>query len=211
MSESRSRRSGIPAEALARFTTAEGRLYPTAVLDPEAYEHALRLCSLLLVDLRSSCPDIEAVLQRRERLLTLLPLRAAAAGLSLRGFEPETLVDAASAVRCRELGAHAATVDHEARVAAARAAGQEWLVEEPDPAAVMAGFYRRVELHVPSGTVLVGSVEADSNGGSATYRLEIVPGTAELGGPDEPARTFADRDEWLRAVEHSRSRISAGS
>lgn len=211
MPESQSRRSGIPAEALARFTAAEGRLYPATVLDPERYERALGLCGLLLADLRCSCPDIEAVLQQREALLALLPFRAAAAGLSLRGFEPETLVDAASALRCRELNASTAREDHEARISAARAAGQEWLVEEPEPAAVMAGYYRRVELHIPSGTVLVSSVEAGGNRDHATYRLEILSGTTRVEGPGEPTRTFADREEWLRVAEQCRSTISARS
>jgi hypothetical protein len=210
MPEFQSQRSGIPAEALARFTAAEARLYPTAVLDPEGYERTLGLCGLLLADLRSSCQDIEAVLQRRETLLALLPLRAAAAGLSVRGFEPETLVDAASALRCRELSAGTATADHEARLSAARAAGQEWLVDEPDPAAVMAGSYCRVEHHLPSGTALVSSMEA-GNRGPATYRLEVIPGAGVVDEPHEPARTFADRDEWLRLADQYRSAISARS
>jgi hypothetical protein len=208
MADVPSRTSAVPAEALARFAAAEGRLYPTAAFDPETYERALELCSLLLSDLRSGCPDIEAVLQRREALLADLPVRAAAAGLTPLGFEPETLVDAASAVRCREISASTAAADHEARLSAARAAGQEWLVEEPEPAAVMAGSYRRVEHHVPSGTVLVSSIDA-STPRSVTYVLEVTPGSGLVDEPLEPVRTFADRDEWLRVTERYRSTICA--
>lgn len=202
--------SGIPTEALARFTAAEGRLFPAAAFDPEGYQRGLELCGLLLTDLRSSCPDIEAVLQRRETLLATLPERAAAAGLPLLGFAPETLVDAASAVRCREISASTAAGDYEARLSAARAAGQEWLVEEPDPAAVMAGSWRRVEHHVPSGTVLVCSI-AVGTGGTVTYGLEVLRGSGLADAPLDPVRTFADRDEWLRVAEHYRSTISGRS
>jgi hypothetical protein len=117
-------------------------------------------------------------------------------------------VDAASALRCRELSASTAAADREARRSAARASGQEWLVDEPDAAAVMAGSYRRVEHHLPTGTALVSSMEAGSRG-PVTYRLEVTPGTGRVGEPHEPARTFADRDEWLRVTEQYRSAISA--
>ena len=203
-----SRRGGMPADAVARFAAAEARLYPTAAFDPEGYERALELCGLLLTDLRSSCPDIEAVLERREALVTELPIRAAAAGLTPLGFEAETIVDAASAVRCREISASTAAGEHEARLSAARTAGQEWLVDEPDPADVLAGSYRRVEHHVPSGTLLVCTIEASSPG-AVTYVLEVVRGGGLGEQPLEPVRTFADRDEWLRAAEEHRSAISS--
>jgi hypothetical protein len=210
MADVPSRKSGLPAQTLARFTAAEGRLYPSAAFDPEGYERGLELCSLLLTELRSSCPDIEAVLRRRDTLVTDLPARAAAAGLTPLGFEPETLVDAACAVRCREIGARTAAADHEARLSSAGAAGQEWLVDEPEPAAVMAGSYRRVEHHVPSGTMLVCTIEATPPG-SVTYALEVMPGSGLVDESLESVHTFADRDEWLRVIEHYRSTISAVS
>ena len=87
-------------------------------------------------------------------------------------------------------------------------AGHEWLVEEPDPADVLAGSYRRVEHHLPSGTMLVCIIEASTRG-AVTYVLEVVPGGGPVDGPLEPVRTFVDRDEWLRAAEQHRSAISA--
>jgi hypothetical protein len=93
----------IPREALVRFTAAEGRLYPLAMVDPEAYERGVTLTGMLLKDLRSTCPDIDAVLDRRETLLQLLTETPEENSPSAGGFSPETLVDAASALRCREL------------------------------------------------------------------------------------------------------------
>jgi len=95
--------AGIPAVAMARFTAAEGRLYPMVMVDPEGYQHATTLVGLVVDDLRASCTDIEAVLQARAGLIDRLPEIAAAASLTPSGVPPETVVDAASAIRCREL------------------------------------------------------------------------------------------------------------
>jgi hypothetical protein len=94
----------IPAEAMARFVSAEGRLYPTALTDVDAYQRATSLVGLVARELRSST-DIDAVLGRRAELVSRLPMLAASAGLSLHGLAADSLVDAASALRCRELQA----------------------------------------------------------------------------------------------------------
>ena len=93
---------GIPPDAVVRFTAAEARLYPLAMVDPETYERAVTLTGSLLKHLRATCPDIDAVLEGREALMLLLTETTDEARPSLIGFTPETLVDAASALRCRE-------------------------------------------------------------------------------------------------------------
>ena len=201
--------SDIPPEELARFRAAEDRLYPLAMADPERYQRGVALCSLLLEDLRASCPDVAAVLQHRSALNEHLLRRAETTGFGLGGFAPETLVDAACAIRCRELQAESARAEELARVTAAREAGQEWLVEGPDPTEVIAGFYRRVEVHLPTGTRLVTSMEADG-GGRTRYLLEMVPGDAAAGrGLEGRSQRFEDRADWQRASEQCRSEISA--
>ena len=95
----------IPPDAEARFTAAEARLYPLVMVDPDSYERAVTLTGMLLEDLRSTCPDIDSVLKRRGALLPLLTGPADETRPSLAGLNPETLVDAASALRCRELQA----------------------------------------------------------------------------------------------------------
>lgn len=205
-------RRDLPPEDLARFRAAEDRLYPLAMTDPERYQRGLTLCGLLLDDLRSRCSDVETVLQRRSALLEQLPRRAAEAGVGLLGLDPETLVDSSCAVRCRELVEEAARSDERARVTAALEAGQEWLVEEPDPAAVLAGFYRRVEVHLPTGTRLVSSMEADSGSRPITYRVEVIPGAAAAErGLERRSQTFDDRADWVGATDRYRSEITAVS
>lgn len=201
---------GVPPEAVARFTAAEARLYPLAVVDPAAYERGVTLTGMLLADLRDTCADVDAVLRRRSAMIRRLRDSTDEAGPGPVGLRPETLVDAASAVRCRELQKEQAARDVAAKVAAAREAGVEWLIEEPDPGSLFSGLYRRVELHVPTGTALVCTVEADGSGHAAAYRLEVVP-PRDAGGPPpgEATETYEDQPSWARAIERRRDELSA--
>ena len=97
----------IPPAVLARFTTAEARLYPMAMTDPDGYERAITLVGMVANELRQHCADIESVLERRNELIAELPGLAGAKGLELGGLPPDAVVDAASALRCRELQARA--------------------------------------------------------------------------------------------------------
>jgi hypothetical protein len=100
----------LPAAALARFTSAEARLYPMAMTDAVGYELATTLVGLVATELRRDCQDVESVLSSRDSLIDRLPQLAGEAGLELEGLAPDTVVDAASALRCRELGARAARI-----------------------------------------------------------------------------------------------------
>jgi hypothetical protein len=97
----------IPPEVLVRFTSAESRLYPMAMTDPDGYQRAITLVGMVANELRQQCTDLESVLERRNELIDALPGLAGAKGLELGGLPPEAVVDAASALRCRELQARA--------------------------------------------------------------------------------------------------------
>jgi hypothetical protein len=89
---------------MARFVAAESRLYPTAMTDVDAYQRATALVGLVARELRSTT-DIDAVLGRRTELVDRVATLAAQARLSLHGLPADAVVDAASALRCRELQA----------------------------------------------------------------------------------------------------------
>jgi hypothetical protein len=197
----------IPASAMARFTDAEARLYPIAMVDPDGYERATTLVGLVVAELRRSGSDIESVLSRRDELIGLLPTIAHGAGAGLGNLPPDAVVDAASAVRCRELQAAGTAAAVQARITAARSAGEEWVVDEPDPAQVMAGSYRRVELHLPTDSTLIASIEAGVPGEMTAYTLELVPGNESV---SRQTWRYPDRDAWQAAVEQLRADISAG-
>jgi hypothetical protein len=97
----------IPPAVLARFMSAEARLYPMAMTDPDGYERAITLVGMVANELRQQCADLGSVLERRNELIAALPGLAADKGLELGGLPPDAVVDAASALRCRELQARA--------------------------------------------------------------------------------------------------------
>jgi hypothetical protein len=99
--------SPIPPAVLLRFTSAESRLYPMAMTDPDGYERAITLVGMVASGLRQQCTDLDSVLERRNELIAALPELAAEKGLELGGLPPDAVVDAASALRCRELQARA--------------------------------------------------------------------------------------------------------
>jgi hypothetical protein len=95
----------LSTAAMLRFTTAEGRVYPLAMTDPPGYELVITLVGHVANELRKSCKDFNSVLAAREDLIGRLPDLAEAAGVESIGLSPDTIVDAASALRCRELQA----------------------------------------------------------------------------------------------------------
>ena len=97
----------LPVEAMTRFTAAEASLYPMVMSDPAGYELAITLVGLVAEELRRDCADVAAVLGRRGELIGRVPRLAAEAGMSTGGLSAEVVVDAASALRCRELLASA--------------------------------------------------------------------------------------------------------
>ena len=99
--------AALPPAVLVRFTNAEARLYPMALADPEGYERAITLVGLVADELREHCADLDAVLECREEQIAALPELAAVNGVELGGLPPDAVVDAASALRCRELQAQA--------------------------------------------------------------------------------------------------------
>jgi hypothetical protein len=78
-----------------------------AMTDPDGYERAITLVGMVANELRQQCTDLDSVLERRNELIAALPGLAAAKGIELRGLPPDAVVDAASALRCRELQARA--------------------------------------------------------------------------------------------------------
>jgi hypothetical protein len=194
---------------LAKFADAEGRLYPMAIVDAACYERATGLVGLVVTELRRSCADIGSVLTQRSELIASLPALAAGAGLAAAGLPPDVVVDAASAVRCRELQAVATARATQGRIDEARSAGQEWLIDEPDPAEVMAGSYRRVERHLPTNSTLIMAIEAGRDGASSEYSIELIA-VATAGATTSRTWRYPDREAWVVAAEHFRAEVHRG-
>ena len=130
----------VPPEAMARMTTAEARLYPMAMVDPGRYERATTLVGLVA----ASCGGAGASTRCWRDGRSCSPRCPAGGRLGCRPGRPGAadVVDAASALVCRQIQAQRAAATWDARIDEARRAGREWLVVEADPTAVMAGVHQ---------------------------------------------------------------------
>lgn len=207
------------AEALrrarARWRAAEDRLFPVALVDADAYRRALHVVSLLLDELRVSTTSLDQLLDLDADpapLLAALPDEAAnriqPAGSA--GGEHRLTVEAAFAVRDRELAAAAERSRRAAAIASARSEGATWVDLEGSWEAVQRTGLRHTEMHLATGRALVATVDPYS--GDGPHRLELVVLGADTGTPVETTdedRVFADRAEWLAERERRRAEIAS--
>lgn len=205
------------AEALrrarARWRAAEDRLFPVALVDPDSYRRALHVVGLLLDELRVSTTSLDQLLDLDADpapLLAALPAepanRTQPAGSA--GGEDRLRLEAAFAVRDRELTAAAERSRRTAAIASARAAGEIWVDLQGSWEAVQRTGGLHTEMHLATGRALVASVDPYS--GEGPHRLQLVVLDAHTGIPVEVTdrdRAFADRAEWLAQRERWRAEI----
>jgi hypothetical protein len=101
-------RDGGEPHAVRRWRAAEGRLYPLITADPALYEAAVTLVGEAAAVLRRRCSDATEL----EELDTaeVLVRCASTPAVTALGVDPDTALDAARAIRWREL-----TADHQMR------------------------------------------------------------------------------------------------
>ncbi|MFI6597326.1 hypothetical protein ACIBHX_13810 [Nonomuraea sp. NPDC050536] len=181
------------AELARRLRAAEDRLFPLAMVDTERYQRALQLVGALARRL-SDIGDFAALAAVEAEMSGWLD----DLDIPLDGLDTRLVIEAAMSHRFRELltSLGAQTVER------TRAAGLEWAVlEEPDDAAWRGGAARWVELHIPTGTIMVRSVVAEP---VITYRLEVTGDAVRV-------EEFTSRQAWLEAIAQVRQALTSES
>ena len=193
--------------ARARWRAAEDRLFPVVLVDPDTYRRALYVVGLLLEQLRANTTSLDQLLGLDvdpEPLLSTLPASSV-------GAEERLTLEAAFAVRDRELAAAAKRGRRAAAIALARSAGATWVDLEGSWEAVLSTGARHTEMHLPTARALVATIDPYS--GDGPHRLELVVLDGETGTPVETTdrdRAFADRAEWLAERQRWRADIEEG-
>ena len=209
--------SGVPAELLSTWSSAEERLYPVIMLRPDLYQRAVELVRKVADEL-GSCGDLRALVAAWPDATDIV-YRASALGLlPLADLDVNLVAGAGFSMRYRELAGPAERADRLARVAAAAGDGDAWVLVSETGSAASAGYvpWVRVEMHVPTGAGLSQTVEADPTTGLPRFRLEVVrldPATGDRLDPvDDLAmeESFEDRAEWTAAIEAQRRQIESG-
>jgi hypothetical protein len=211
--------------ARARWRAAEDRLFPVVLVDPDTYRRALSVVGLLLEELRANTTSLDQLLGLDvdpAPLLSALPAGSAggaqfagsAGGAQFAGSaggEDRLTLEAAFAVRDREITAAAKRGRRAAAIALARSAGATWVDLEGSWEAVLGTGARHTEMHLPTGRALVATIDPYS--GDGPHRLELVVLDGDTGTPIETTdrdRAFADRAEWLAERERWRADIEEG-
>ena len=200
-------------QARARWRAAEDRLFPVALVDADAYRRVLHIVSLLLDELRVSTTSLDQLLDLDTDPVSLLAAlsdepanRIQPAGSA--GGENRLTLEAAFAVRDRELAAAAERSRRAAAIASARSEGATWVDLEGSWEAVQRTGARHTEMHLATGRALVATVDPYS--GDGPYQLELAVLDGDTGTPVETTdedRVFADRAEWLAERERRRAEI----
>jgi hypothetical protein len=204
------------AEALrrarARWRAAEDRLFPVALVDPDGYRRLLSVVAVLLQQLRAATTSLDQLLELDSHPAPLVAAASVAAVDGVDGVADRMALEAAFAVRDRELVAAAERERRIRAIAAARNAGATWVDLEGSWEAVCRTGTRHTEMHLRSGRALVATVDPYS--GEGPHRLEAVVLDTDTGAPiktSEHERLFADRAAWLAERERWRAEIDRGS
>ena len=186
-----------PTTMLAAYwSECERRLYPTATTNPDVYKSAVRLVRAV-TDALAPVGDLEELARRWEHRSDILDEAARATGEVVAYGLSEETVGAAFLLRRRELRAELAERRRQDQVAAARRAGEAWVVihEQGDLGSGLVDPYQCVELHLPTGLAVVSMVEPDPSTMTPAYVVTVTAMSGEQGRtPDVDAGSFGDRE-----------------
>lgn len=212
----------VPAETLRSWDAAEARLFPLVMARPDEYERSLAVIQVLLGWLRSQCQDVPALLAQSARGGAIVTdatgepsgdqgeprLDEGGLGTGVRG---DLIAAAACAMRYRELVAQSAARGRRDAFARASAHGASWAVIEEVGDEARAPYlpYQRVEAHVPSGRVVIISIEPDETLNAVRRldegTLDLASGRLAVGAE---IGSYTSASEFDDAVASARLRLS---
>jgi hypothetical protein len=186
------------AAARARWRSAEDRLYPALISDPDTYQRALTEIQAIVGVLRARGDDVSVLFAAEHDAAGLV----AQACPRSSGLPIDLMVGVACGMRDRELGAQRERLRVQGVLAETRAAGRTWAVTSGPERLGELSDGRTVAVHLPTGTAVTATVDVWS--GAPPYGLEVAPPEGE-----PSYRSFSDRDEWLAAYRRCRSELDA--
>ena len=203
----------IDPELERRWRRAEDAFFAQAWVETSLYETSVELVRGLADGLRDVSSENDLAVAYAERGTAWVEGRLVELELP-RGawLDIGAARDAAFNLRLKELRGEVIRETTAERFAAARAAGQAWLVAL-DGEVTFAGqrTYRRVELHTRAGVALYGYSAVDWERGETCW-LEVLPVDPQSGAPIRGARplvrprAYADRAALVRAFARARRR-----
>ena len=203
----------------ARWRGAEHQLYPLLLNDPAAYRRGVLAVRALADELASAASGAAleaawpAYAEPGGRAAEVLAGSGAGAG---DAFLAELVAGAAFALRARELAAEVDAAAIAGRIAAAVAAGDEWVVLREVGRREHAAFgaYRRLEIHLPDGAGLHLCAEVSPEHGRPVFAVEAVALDPASGRPRAEVaqrREATDLAGWAEDESRMRDAVVAAA
>jgi len=206
----------VDRRLVRRWREAESAYFGQSLAEPGMYETAVQLVRGLTDGLADVTTEVDLEEAYEERGLDWAEERLGQMKLA-RGdwLELAGARETAFNLRLGEIRASNISHDTARQLAAARAAGETWLVAiDGETGFIGWRTYRRVEIHTTAGIALYGYSARDWDSGIETLWFEVLRVDPQTGAPIrdaapiQEARTCRDRAALKRAFSAARRRYS---
>ncbi len=194
--------------AIAAWRKAEGRIYPTVMVNATLYQEyvtVVRAIAEELGDVRTEDDLVVAWHERRELARQVIDRDAPSMGQLM---DRDAVRDAAFCHRHREVTREQGKVLAAQRLEEAKRTQAEWVMLFEDVTPLGA---QRLEMHVRSGRALHTSATLPLDGTRPSWELEVVQLDPNDGAwlldkpPLVPNQTFDRQDEWEARIQQARA------
>jgi hypothetical protein len=200
---------------IAELRSIEDKFFRAILGDTDSYMLGIRLVRAVADSLKPIA-DLATLVEYFQRTGSdyVIPIADALGAPQVMLLDYQLALGAAFYLRAQEIVEDSARADVGARLAAAHAQGQRWVVlDERETQRYGRTFFRRLEMRLPDGFGLYTASELDWERGHI-YVVEpmlLDPTTSQPqrgAVPPEPRQEFATHEELMRAVEALREKYA---
>jgi len=198
---------------IVELRSIEDKFYRAILGDTDSYMLGIRLVRAVADSLKPIA-DLATLVAYFQRTGSdyVIPIADTLGAPQVMLLDYQLALGAAFYLRAQEIVEDSARADVGARLAAARALGQRWvMLDEHETQRYGRTFFRRLEMRLPDGFSLYTASELDWERGHI-YVLEpmlLDPTTSQPrrgAVPPEPRQEFATHEELIRAIEALREK-----
>jgi hypothetical protein len=196
--------------AIAAWRRAEGRIYPSVMVNATLYQQYIGVVRAIVDDLSDVQTEDDLVIAWRERATIGSEAIRRAAPTFGPMMDSDAVRDAAFCQRHRDINREHGKELARERLERARRQGDPWVVLFED---VTPFGSHRLEMHVRSGRAIHASSQMEPDGVGATFELEVVQLDPRDGAwlidkpPIVPARKLTDPAEWQARIAKARAQF----
>ena len=200
---------------IAELRSMEDKFFRTILNDSASYMLGIRLVRAVADSLRSIA-DLETLVERFQQTGSdyVVPIADTLGAPQVLLLDYQLALGAAFYLRAQEIMEESTKADVQARLAAARAQDQRWVViDERETRRYGRTFFRRLEMRLSDGFGLYIASELDWEKGHiyVVEPLLLDPATSQPrrgAAPPEPRQEFTTHEELMQAVETLREKYA---